>query len=633
LLRIANTPCRPRTLRPIGALTAAGVLLLSPALSSAQEWTAYAGDAGGSHYSTLKQINGGNVTQLKVAWTYHTGDISDGTQMPAHSSFETTPLVVHGIMYISTPFSRVIALDPETGKELWSFDPKIDRDMTYPLLVSRGVSWWDGGAKERIFFGTLDGRLFSLDPKTGKPDPTFGKQGFVDLRPGVAEQYPDKHLGMTSPPAIYKNLVICGSITADAEPQGPKGDVRAFDANTGQQVWVFHTVARPGEFGNDTWAAETWKDRAAVNAWSLLSVDTQRGIVYLPLTSPGYDNYGGNRIGNDLFSDSLVALDAASGKRLWHYQFTHHDIWDYDLPAQPNLVDVHRGGKTIPAVAEVTKTGYVFVFDRTNGKPVFDIEEVPAPKSDLPGEQASLTQPRPIKPPPIARQSISAGELNNISPESHDYCAKLQQTAVGGSLYTPISITPTIFFPGSLGGANWGGASYDSTTHTLYVNTSDLGNFVRMAKTPEGSSVPYRSRGAAPHGNKFVDQNGYPCQAPPWGRLTAVNLDTGEFRWQATLGVVDALVAKGVPPTGVFNLGGSLVTAGGLLFIGATDDSRFRAFDKLTGKELWTVNVPAPARASPMTYLGPKLKKQFVVIAVGGAGKQYSDTLVAYSLP
>ncbi len=628
-----------RTIRPhrsashiLPVLSIAGLLAVCGNLP-AQEWTAYAGDSGGTHSSRLSEITKANVNKLQVAWTFHTGDLSDGTELPARSSFETTPLVVNGKMFITTPFSRVIALDPETGKQLWAFDPKIDRDMTYPLFANRGLAWWSDGTRHRVFLGTLDGRLISLDTETGKPDVEFGNKGYVDLRPGVAEQYPDKHLGMTSPPAIYKNVVICGSQTADEEPQGPKGDIRAYDAITGKQLWVFHSAAQTGEVGSDTWEKDSSRDRSAVNAWSLLSVDTERGLVFIPLTSPGYDNYGGDRKGADLFSDAVVALDATTGKRIWHYQVIHHDIWDYDLPSQPALVDVKRNGKIVPAVVEVTKSGFAFVLDRTTGKPVFDIKEVPIPKSDVPGEEASGTEPEPVLPKAFARISMRPDELANLSPESHEYCSKLLQGAILGDVYTPISTKPTLFWPGSLGGANWGGASYDPETRTLYVNSQDYGNYVQMMKTPEGSSVPYRMRGVVKNQNKFVDQSGYPCQSPPWGSLTAINLDTGEFRWRSILGVDDKLVAKGVAPTGIANRGGSLVTAGGLLFIGATDDARFRAFDKNTGKELWTVKLAAAAHASPMTFTGAKSKKQFIVIAVGGGGGTYSDSLVAYWLP
>jgi quinoprotein glucose dehydrogenase len=612
------------------------LLLLTSALLPAQEWPAYAGDSGGSKYSRLKQINRENVTRLKVAWTFRTGDMSDGSEYPPRSAFETTPLVIDGVMYLTTPFNRLIALDAETGKQLWAFDPKLDKERPANLFISRGSAWWSSGAKKRVFLGTLDGRLFSIDAKTGKPDDSFGAAGWIDLRAGVADKYPNRNYGMTSPPAIYKDLVICGSLTSDGEPKGPKGDVRAFDARTGKQVWIFHTVAQKGEFGNDTWEGDSWKDRSAVNAWSILSVDVERGMVFLPLTSPGTDYYGGDRKGMGLFGDSLVALDAATGKRKWHFQTVHHNLWDYDLPAQPNLVEVRREGRLIPAVAQVTKTGFTFVFDRVTGKPLFDIEEVPVPKSDLEEEQAWPTQPRPVKPAPYARQSMRADELTDVTPESRAYCSKLVQDAVFGNIFTPIGLKPTVLFPGTNGGANWGGASYDPETRTLYVNSMDVGMLFRMVKRPEGSVIPFRNQGSGSPNSRFWDNDLNPCQKPPWAFLTAISLDTGDFRWRSVLGVVDELLAKGIPPTGTSNLGGSLVTAGGVVFIGATNDKRFRAFDKETGKEIWTTKLPASAHATPMTFMGRKSKKQFVVIAAGGGNKynkDYSDSLVAYTLP
>jgi quinoprotein glucose dehydrogenase len=602
----------------------------------AQEWRSYGGDAGGMKYSTLKQIDRTNVRKLQLAWTYHTGDVSDGKTNPTRSAFETTPLMIGGVLYLTTPFSRLIALDAESGKELWAFDPELSRERPFNLYINRGAAYWSDGARKRLFLGTLDGRLFAIDAATGKPVDEFGRAGWIDLREGVADQWPDKGYGMTSPPAIYKNLVICGSLVPDGEPRGPSGDVRAFDARTGKLVWRFHTVPRPGEFGNDTWEGDSWKDRGGVNAWSILSVDSERGIVYLPLTSPATDYYGGDRKGQNLFGDSLVALDAATGKRLWHFQTIHHNIWDYDIPAQPNLVTVRRGGKDVAAVAQVTKTGFTFVFDRVTGKPLFDIVERPTAKSEVEGEHAWPSQPVPAKPKPFIRQSMSREELTNVTPESREFCAKLVEDAVFGSLYTPIGLKPTVLFPGTNGGANWGGASFDPETHTLYVNSMDVGLLFRMIKRPEGSVIPYRNQGARTPNSRFWDLNQYPCQRPPWGRLTAIDLDTGEFRWQSVLGVVDALIEKGAPPTGTSNLGGSIVTAGGLVFIGATNDSRFRAFDKSTGAELWTARLPASAHATPMTYLGNRTGKQYVVVAAGGGNKynrEYSDSLVAFSLP
>ncbi len=608
--------------------------------ASAQEWPTYSGDPGGSKYSPLKQINRSNVAELKVAWILHTGDLSDGKTLSSRSAFEATPLVIDGVMYVTTPFSRLIAIDPETGKQFWAFDPKLDRDRPQTLFISRGATFWGDtggkGKRKRILFGTLDGRLFSIDAVSGKPDDSFGQAGWVDLRAGVADKFPKRDYGMSSPPIVYKDLVICGSITPDGEPLGPAGDVRAFDVHTGRQVWIFHTVPHAGEFGNDTWDKDSWKDRGAVNPWSLLSLDVERGILFLPLTSPATDFYGGDRKGAGLFGDSLVALEAATGKRLWHFQTVHHNVWDYDLPAQPNLVTVRRDGKDIPAVAQVTKTGFTFVFDRVTGRPLFDIEERPVPASEVAGEQAWPTQPRPVAPPPYARQNMRLDELTDVTPESRAYCKKLIEGAVLGDLFTPIGMKPTVLFPGTNGGANWGGASYDPETHTLYVNSMDVGMLYHMEKRPAQAAIPYRNRGSGTPNSRFWDPKLWPCQKPPWGHLTAIDLDHGTFRWRSVLGVTDELAAKGLPPTGAPNLGGSIVTAGGVLFIGATNDARFRAFDKDTGKELWVTKLPASAHATPMTFVGKKSGKQYIVIAAGGGNKYsdvFSDSLVAFALP
>ncbi|HUS07605.1 MAG TPA: pyrroloquinoline quinone-dependent dehydrogenase [Bryobacteraceae bacterium] len=614
------------------------VLLALSLPLGAQEWPVYGGDAGGTRYSPLKQINRTNVSTLKPAWTYHTGDVSDGTEHPVRSAFEATPLLIDGVLYVVTVFDRLIALEPETGKELWSFDPKLDKSKPQMLFSSRGAAFWTDGSQKRIFYGTLDGQLWAIDGSTGKPADSFGKGGFVNLREGMLDASDKRSLGrgygMTSPPAIYKNVVICGAIVPDSEPQGPSGDVRAFDTRTGKLVWRFHTVAQPGESGAESWEGDSWKGRGGANMWSIPTVDTVRGIAFLPLTSPSYDYYGGDRKGAGLYGDSLVAVDALTGKRIWHFQTVHHNLWDYDLPAQPTLVTVQREGKLIDAVAQVTKTGFTFLFERATGKPLFDIVEKSVPASDVPGESAYPTQPFPVKPPPFARQGFRAEDLTDVTPESRAYCAKLIEGAAFGTLFTPLGLKPTVLFPGTNGGANWGGASFDPETRTLYVNSMDVGMIFRMVKMPEGAKVPYRTRGVG--ASRFWDTHRYPCQKPPWGHLTAIDLDTGEFRWRSVLGVVDALLEKNIPPTGTSNLGGSMVTAGGLVFIGATDDSRFRAFDKDTGKELWTARVPASAHATPMTFISKKNKKQYVVVAAGGGNKyndKYSDALVAYSLP
>lgn len=601
----------------------------------AQEWRYYGGDAGGTKYSPLKQIDRSNVGRLKVAWTFHTGDVSDGSQYPQRSAFEATPLMVDNVLYLSTPFSRLLALEAETGGRIWAFDPKINKQEPTNLFINRGVAYWSDGRQKRIFLGTLDGRLFSIDAVTGEPDRQFHAAGFIDLTKDAPGTATSRRYGMTSPPAVYKDLVICGSMVSDGEPQGPSGDVRAFDARTGELRWRFHTVPHKGEFGNQTWEGDSWKGRGGINAWSLLSVDEQRGIVFLPLTSPATDFYGGDRKGANLFGDSLVALDANTGKRLWHFQTVHHNLWDYDLPAQPSLVTVRRAGRPVAAVAQITKTGFVFLFDRETGKPLFDILEKQFPASEIPGEEAWATQPVPVKPPPFARQGMTREELTSVTPESRAFCGKLVEGAVFGGLFTPIGLKPTVLFPGTNGGANWGGGSFDPETQTLYVNSMDVGMLYRMVPRPEGSLIPYRPAGSGTPNSRFWDPNLLPCQQPPWGHLTAINLDRGEFRWRSVLGAVDELVARGLPPTGTSNIGGSIVTAGGLVFIGATNDSRFRAFDKDTGKEMWTYKLPASAHATPMTYRGGKSGRQFVVIASGGGNKYnrtYSDTLVAFAL-
>jgi quinoprotein glucose dehydrogenase len=615
------------------AFIAALACLLLAEISFAQEWPYYGGDAGGMKYSPLAQINRSNVRQLQVAWTYHTGDLSDGTKYPVLSAFECTPLVVDGVMYLTTPFSRVIALEAETGKERWAFDPELDKSKPNNLFINRGVAFARMGKEERIFLGTLEGRLFALDALDGQPVKGFGKGGFIDLRAGVADKFPNRHYGMTSPPVVYKNLVICGSLVADGESQGPSGDVRAFDTRTGKLVWTFHVVPRPGEFGHDTWEKDSWIDRGGANVWSMMSLDETRGIVYLPTTSPSPDRYGGERKGKNLFGNSLVALDARTGKRLWHYQIIHHDLWDWDLPAQPNLFTLRLHGRNIPAVAQITKMGFLFVFDRVSGKPLFDIEERPVPPSNVPGESAWPTQPFPSI-PPIARQSFTRDELTNVTPESRKECLGIIENATLGAMYQPQGMETTVIFPGTNGGPNWGGASYDPRTNHLFVNSMDAGQVLRMLPAPEGSRVAYRPRGI-PQG-RFWDSNQLPCQKPPWGTLSSVDLQTGKIRWQVPLGIIEALEKRGIPATGAPNLGGSMVTAGGLVFIAATNDSRFRAFDKETGKELWVTKLPASGHATPMTFKGKTTGRQFVVIAAGGGNKynkSFSDALVAFALP
>ncbi|HEY2933150.1 MAG TPA: pyrroloquinoline quinone-dependent dehydrogenase [Acidobacteriota bacterium] len=603
-------------------------------MSTRYEWRSYGGDPGGMRYSRLKQINRSNVAQLERAWTYHTGEIDQNTGKGIDSfAFQCTPIMVDGMLYLSTPNNRIIALNAETGRELWVFDPKLDWTKVHNYPRSRGVAYWEESVKrsagKRIFFGTNDGRLIALDAMTGKLIAGFGQNGEVDLRPGVADNLPDENYMVTSPPAVYRDLVVVGGarITETSFP-GPSGDVRAFDARTGRLVWRFHTVPRPGDFGHETWEGDSWRGRSGVNAWGPLSVDVERGLVFIPLGAPAYDHFGGDRKGQNLFANSVVALEAATGKRVWHYQVVHHDIWDYDIPAQPNLISLRRNGRRIPAVAVLTKSGFVFVFDRRNGTPLFEIKEQPVAKSAVPGEASWPTQPIPVKPPQLVRNRITREQLSRATPESHKYCMELFDSLDHpGGAYQPFGTKPTLRFPGTLGGATWSGASFDPATDSLYVNVNELGTMGWVAGTGEKR---------APWPKRFWDQNEWPCQQPPWGKLVAIDLDSGNVRWSVPLGVVEELASRGITDTGAPNLGGSIVTAGGLLFIGGSNDRRFRAFDTRTGKELWVAKLEASGHATPATYRGKSTGRQFVVIAAGGGGylsRHSGDVLAAFALP
>ena len=612
---------------------AAAIILqgfLAPAPTPAQQWPSWGGDPGGMKYAALDQINKDNVGRLKVAWSYDTGDATDGNdpERPNQSAHESTPLVVDGVLYLTTPFARLFALDPETGKALWVYDPKPDlRGTRFGLYIHRGAAFWSGGDEKRILLGDQSGRMHSIDAATGRPDPNFGADGVLDLRSGVAAKFSQAQYGMTSPQAICGDIIIAGGRVSDGNPRGPSGDVRGLDVRTGEQRWRFHTVPCPGEFGHDTWEGDSWKDRGGTNAWSVMSVDEENELVFLPLTSPSYDYYGGDRHGANLFSDSVVALDCKTGRRKWHFQTIHHDLWDWDLPSQPMLISVEREGRKVPAVAVITKTGFVFLLDRLTGEPLFDVEERPVPAGGTPGEQYWPTQPHPVKPPPFTRQSMTRDEITDVTPESRAECMTLLEDAqIEGPLFRPIGERLTVMFPGTNGGSNWGGGAFDPSTGLLYINSMDVAALFRVVKRPEDALLPYRIRGTK-YG-RLWDSNQYPCQKPPWGHLTAIDMNRGEFRWRVVLGEFEELTARGVPQTGTPSLGGPIVTAGGLVFIAATNDSRFRAFDKDTGETLWETRLPASGHATPITYLGPTNGKQYVAIAVGG-GNKYNKNYMA----
>jgi quinoprotein glucose dehydrogenase len=612
------------------------LLVCMPLTISAQEWRFYGGNAGGTRHSPLDQISKANVAHLKQAWVYHTGEVrreQSNTSRHRIPPFETTPLAIDNVLYFSTPANRVIALDAETGRELWQFDPQAGRRGPRHFHQHRGVAYWQNasGDDRRILFGTFDGRLIALDAKTGKRCADFGGHGEIDLHAGVVERNSRQLYSVTSPPAIYRDLVITGAEVPEYPSKGPSGMVRAFDVRTGRLAWTFHTIPQPGESGHETWEGDAGRGRTGVNVWSVMSVDAEHGLIFLPLGSPSYDFYGSDRKGQNLFGNCLVALDASSGKLVWYYQMVHHDIWDYDLPAQPVLLNVKRNGQEIPAVVQVTKMGFIFIFNRLTGEPLFPIEERPFVKSDVPGEEAWATQPVPLKPPALVRQFFTASDVSTVTPESNRYCSKLFQSLKNRGVYTPFGREMTLVAPGSLGGANWSGASFDSDSGTLFVNVNELGSVGAMKRQPVGAAEAYRRAAKGGEYARYWDDHHLPCQQPPWGTLNAVDLNSGEIMWKVPLGEIAGLQMK----TGTPNLGGSIVSDG-LVFIGGTTDSRFRAFDAKSGDELWSAPLEANAHATPMTYLGKKSGKQFVVIAVGGGGNfstKVSDMLVAFALP
>jgi quinoprotein glucose dehydrogenase len=597
----------------ISAILFAAVLAQDPG-----EWPNYGRDPGGTKYSPLDQINVKNVTTLAPAWTYHTKDPG--------ATWEETPIVVGGVMYFATQKNRVIALEPETGKELWSYDPKTPR-----VSEHRGVSYWPGDGKTgpRVVLTTA-ARLIELDAKTGKPVPDFGDNGEVNLRVGVADAYPNAHYSISSPPAIYKNLIILGPSTPEGPSKGPSGDTRAFDAKTGKLVWRFHTVPQPGEPGNDTWGPDGWKDRAGPSQWGGITVDVEHGLAFIPTGNPADNYYGADRKGTNLYANCVVAVDAATGKLRWYFQFVHHDIFDLDIAGPPALVEATMNGKRIPAVAEFSKNGMLFVLDRMTGKPVWGLEERPVPKSDVPGEESWPTQPFPVKPQLGSRLALTKDQVSNVTPESHAYCMEQFEKFKNYGPYTPFSVKePRLTYPSTIGGGNWGGVSYDPKLGYIFVNFSNIGQTGFMVASPEGSPMPYKNQGAYA---RFVDKDGYPCNAPPWGELAAVDTRTGDVAWRIPFGKYEAL---GSQVTGAVNLGGSIVTAGGLLFIAATNDQTFRAFDSKTGRELWSAKLDADGNATPITYKG-RDGAQYVVIVAGGPGHlrrgPTSDGVVAFKL-
>ncbi|HEY9138865.1 MAG TPA: PQQ-binding-like beta-propeller repeat protein [Terriglobus sp.] len=606
------------------ALSLSAVCALAAAVHRATASKASSIDDGHTRYSPLAEINISNVKNLKPVWAYDTGMRGRG--------WEETPTVVDGVMYLSIP-GGASAIDPETGKEVWKF---VAKDLARPGR-DRGVAYWpgDGPLSPRIMYAIAD-RLYALDAKTGKPIPSFGNNGMVNLRDEVADKYPNALYTISSPATIYKNLAIISPSTQEFGSKGPSGDPRAFDVVTGKQVWRFHTVPQPGEAQEGSWGPDGWKERAGPSAWGGATLDPTSGLVYIPIGNPD-DSYSGvDRPGKNYYANSIVALDASTGRLKWFYQFTHHDINDLDAPAAPSLIDIHRNGQVIPALVEIPKSGIAFILDRRTGKPVFGDEERPVPQSDVPGEHSSPTQPFPLKPQPLVKMSVTKDDITTMSPESHAYCLaqwdKLQLHNEGP--YTPVSIRgTTLFAPGTSGGGNWGGVSTDPRQGYFFANISNVPTTSRMVSDGMGG---YKLEGAY---GRFADAKGWPCINPPWGELIAVNANTGDIAWRTPLGSSSDFGEAG-KTSGTVNIGGSVATAGGLVFIGATVDSRFRAFDSHTGKEVWTAPLPGPAVSTPITYRG-KSGRQYVVVPDGGPGtigmpgrfSSFHAVLIAYALP
>jgi len=630
-------------------------LLILGALLAAQDgdWPAYGRDPGGERFSPLDAIRRENVAALQVAWTFRTGDAYE-PKSGRPTAFEATPLHVDGTLYLSTPVGRVIALDPVDGRQRWAFDGKAPREKGYGDFASRGVSTWRRGSERRIFVATIDARLIALDAKTGKPIPGFGQQGTVDLRKGLRigpTGFADYEV--TSPPAVIGNTVVVGSAIADGTSKiHPSGEVRGFDAITGALKWTWDPVPQdPSAVGGDSWKSGSAARAGGANAWSVIVADPARNLVFVPTSSPNHDYFGGERSGDNLFSDSVVALRADTGTRVWHFQTVHHDLWDYDVASPPILFDWRKDGRTVAAVGVASKTGHLFILDRETGAPLIPVEERAVPKSDVPGEAASPTQPFPAAPRALAPTALKPEEAWGATDEDRAWCRATMSALRADGFFTPPSLKGTLVVPGNVGGMAWGGIAHDRLNDLLIMPVNNLAAEVRLI--PRDATETERQAGRLSGDFEYHPQLGtrygmvrrfllgpkthLPCTPPPWGTLAAVKAATGEIAWQVPLGQFPGTEkVPGLENAGSIALGGPIATAGGLVFTAGTFEAAIYAFDTRTGERLWKGTLPTSARSTPMTYLG-RDGRQYVVISAGGHGTAFGppigDYLVAFALP
>ncbi|MEE8475566.1 MAG: pyrroloquinoline quinone-dependent dehydrogenase [Myxococcota bacterium] len=618
-------------------------------------WPIYAGDAGGSRYSPLAEIRPDNVSALEVAWTYRTGDLVDEVTRRRNHSFQATPILLDDALFFCTPRSRVVSLEAETGSERWVFDPEVDLSRRHYNLNCRGVAFWldpaaapEAHCRLGIYVATADARLIALDADTGTRCARFGTGGEVDFSTDVGP-FKSGEYGISSPPVVVGDLIVLGSSVAEnRRVDMPSGKVHAFDARSGELRWSWDPIPRDADDpARATWQGDSADRTGAANVWSLISADPERDLVFAPTSSPSPDFYGGERVGDNRHADSVVALRASTGERVWSFQTVHHNLWDYDLASQPVLIDWRRDGRTIPLVLQATKMGNLFILHRETGEPIFPVVERPVPQTTVPGEYTSPTQPFPSWPPPLAPQGLRPEEAWGLTPWDRGKCRDLIRSMRSEGLFTPPSFEGTVVLPGSGGGSNWGSVAYDPVRRRIIANTSNVATTIQLVprdradfqrdreahvSRSEQEGTPYVARTGV-----LLSPFGVPCVAPPWGSLTALDLDTKKIAWRVTFGTTRDLAPLGIAlPWGTPNMGGPIVTAGGLVFIGASLDDYLRAYDIETGEELWKGRLPAGGQATPMTYRVRDGGRQFVVIAAGGHNQMQTtrgDSVVAFALP